>query len=485
MDSKENLKKKTIKGLFWRFGERISSQLVSFIVSVVLARLLLPEEYGLIALSMVFINITSVFAVSGLGTSLVQKEHTDELDFSTMFYAGLALSAIVYMILFVCAPYIAQIYQNEQITPVLRFLGIIIPIQSINSIQQAAVTRTLDFKKFFYATFTGTLLSGCIGIAMAYNGLGIWSLLGQQISNHLINTIILNRIIKWKPRLEFSMIRFKELFSFGSKLMGANFLGTFFNELKSFIVGFRYTPADLAFYNRGESLPGLIANNVNNTLNSVLFPAISKIQNNKEDVKTAIRRSMMSSSFIIVPLMIILASTADKIVLILLTEKWIPCVPFMRVLCINHCINILGTANLQAINAIGRSDITLKLEIFKKPLYLMAIFIAMYISPLAIAIATTVYALIGTIINAWPNRKLIGYKFSEQISDVYPQFLLSVCIGILVYLIGLIHFNVYLQLAIQFIFGIGAYIFISKVLSLESFIYILSSVKSFNQKKLQ
>ena len=479
----QELKKKTINGFFWRFGERISSQLVSFIVSIILARILLPQEYGIIALSMVFINITSVFAVSGLGTSLIQKKDADELDFSTMFYAGISLSIIIYGILYCTAPLIANLYNNTQICPVLRVLGLIIPIQSINSIQQASVSRALEFKKFFYATFTGTFLSGCIGIAMAYKGWGVWSLIGQQLSNHIINTFTLNRIITWRPKLQFSINRFKELFSFGSKLMGANFMGTFFNELKSFIVGIKYTPADLAYYNRGESLPGLIANNINNTINTVLFPAISQIQNNKEEVKKAIRRSMMTSSFIMLPLMFILAATADKIVWILLTEKWMFCFPFMQVLCLNHCINILGTANLQAINAIGRSDITLKLEIIKKPVYLLMILSAMFISPFAIAVATTIYSLFGTIINAWPNKKLIHYKFSEQISDILPQLILSICMSLIVLGIGILPINIYILLFLQITTGFIFYILSSKILKLESYNYILSSIKNLKLKK--
>lgn len=361
-----DLKKKTVGGFFWRFGERIASQSVSFIISIILARLLFPQEYGVIALSMVFINITNVFAVSGLGTSLIQKKDADDVDFSTMFYAGIFISVALYGLLFLAAPFIADLYHSELVCPVLRALGLVVPIQAVNSIQQAAVSRGLDFKKFFFATSVGTVVSGIVGVALAYTGFGVWALVGQQLTNHVVNTLTLNRIIRWRPQWAFSYSRFKGLFSFGSKLMCANFIGTFFNELKSFIVGARYTPADLAFYNRGESMPALIGNNVNTTINAVLFPAISKLQDDKEGVKRAIRRSMMTSSYVMFPLLFILAATADKVVLILLTEKWMPCVPFMRVLCIGYCMTVLSTANIQAVNAVGRSDITLKLEFIKK-----------------------------------------------------------------------------------------------------------------------
>lgn len=294
--NKQNLKQKTIKGFLWRFGERILSQLVSFVVSIVLARLLLPQEYGTIALCMVFINVISVLAVSGLGTSLVQKKDADELDFSTLFWAGMGMSVFLYMVLFFLAPVISQVYQDEKVCSIFRVLGLVIPIQALNSIQQASVSRKMEFKKFFYATTIGTILSGFIGVAMAYLGYGVWALVGQQLSNNIINAFVLNRIIEWRPQLHFSITRFKSLFSFGACLMGATFFGTLLNELKSFIVGVRYTPADLAFYNRGDSFPKLIGNNVNNTIIAVIFPAISQVQGNLDEVKRAMRRSMTTSS---------------------------------------------------------------------------------------------------------------------------------------------------------------------------------------------
>lgn len=477
------LKNKAIKGFLWRFGERIASQSVSFVISIILARLLLPHEYGVIALSMVFINVTNALAISGLGTSLIQKKYADDVDFCTMFYAGLVVSFALYVLLFVLSPYIASLYNNDLVCPVLRALGLSIPIQAINSIQQASVSRKMDFKNFFYATSIGTIVSGVVGVIMAYCGYGVWALVAQQLTNYTVNTLTMNLIIKWRPKLLFSYERFKVLFSFGSKLMLTSFIGSFFNELKSFIVGAKYTPADLAFYNRGETLPALVSNNVNMTINAVLFPAFSKLQDDKECIKHAVRRSMMTCGYVMFPLLFLLAATADKIILILLTEKWMACVPFMQVLCINHCWGVLGTANFQTINVVGRSDIALKLEFIKKPIYVVAIVSAMFISPLAIAVANTIYGFVGVIMNAWPNRKLINYTFTEQIKDVSPQFLISIGVAGVVYLIGLLHINIYVLLFIQLSVGIGAYWFITKILSLESYHYIISTIKTFKKKR--
>lgn len=479
---KEDIKSKTLKGFLWRFGERLSSQLVSFIVSIILARLLMPKEYGIIALTMVFINIASVLAISGLGTSLIQKKDADDLDFSTMFHAGNAFSLLLYVILFMAAPFIADLYDNELIQPVLRILGVVIPISSINSIQQASVSRKLEFKKFFYATFIGTLVSGAVGVFMAYWGMGVWALVGQQLTSQIVNTFTLNRIITWRPQLRFSYQRFKSLFSFGSKYMGANVIGTFFNEFKSFVIGIKYQPADLAFYNRGESLPSLLSNNINNTINAVLFPVMSKVQDDPEAIKRAVRRAMMTSSFVMCPILLGLAATSDKVVLILLTGKWMFCVPFMQVLCFQYLFGILGTANLQALNALGRSDVTLKLELIKKPIYLLLIIIGVFISPLAIAIANTCYGFIGTAINAWPNRKLVRYSFKEQLKDVSPQFGLGMIMGGVVYLIGLLPLNIYFILLMQVGTGVCVYLGMAKLFSLESYHYVVNTIRSIRKK---
>ena len=474
----DELKHKAIKGFFWRFGERISSQLVGFAVSVILARLLEPSEYGVIALTMVFMAIANCLSISGLGVSLIQKKDADEVDFSTIFYAGIVLSVVMYCLLYILAPYIGYLYGNEQVISVLRALGLTLPIASINSVQQAYVSRKMDFRKFFYATFIGTIVSGAVGIGMAYNGFGVWSLVGQQLSNILTNTLVLGVVVKWRPKLVFSWIRLKELYGFGVKLMGAQLLGTSFNELKSLVIGIKYKPADLAFFNRGDSIPNLIAGNINNTINTVLFPAMAKVQDDKKVVKIAIRRSMMTSSFIMVPMMFLLASVADKIVLILFTEKWLPCVPFMQVLCLNHCISILGTANLQTFNAMGRSDITFKLEVIKKPIFLLMIMYTMTISPLAIAIGNLFYGIVATAINMWPNRKIIDYKLLEQLSDVKNPFVISSLMFVVVSLLGTIQYNPYTILLVQIVVGLSFYFTISMLVASENFKYLITTIKS-------
>ena len=286
----KKLKKKTINGLFWRLGERVTAQFISFVVSIFLARLLSPNEYGIVALVMIFINLADVLVTSGLGTSLVQKKKADELDFSTMNIASVVFSISVYLVLFICSPIISKIYNNSTLTAVLRVLGIKIIIAAINSIQQAYVQRKMIYKKFFFATLIGTIISAVVGIVMAKKGYGVWALVAQYMTNSTIDTIILFFSIDWKPKLHFSWKRFKKLFEFGSKVMLSSFIGCLFEQLRGLLVGLRYSSQDLAFNNKGEQLPVMIYSNINSTIESVLFSTISKIQDDKIKLKYVVRR---------------------------------------------------------------------------------------------------------------------------------------------------------------------------------------------------
>lgn len=475
----ENLKEKTISGLFWRFGERITAQGISFIVSIVLARILLPEQYGIVAIVTIFINLANVFVTSGLGTSLVQKKEADELDFSTMFWASIGLSLILYLIIFTISPIIAKIYNNELLTTVIRVMGLKIPLAAINSIQQAYVQRKMIFKKFFFSTIIGTIISAFVGILMALKGCGVWALVGQYLTNSVIDTLVLFVTVNWRPHFKFSIKRFKVLFEYGWKIMASSFIGTVFDQLRGLIIGIRYSSSDLAFNNKGEQIPSLLSNNINTTIESVLFSSISKVQDDKEKVKNTIRRLMKVSSFIIMPLLFEISAIADTLITILLTDKWSACVPYLRIVCIQQAFGILGTVNMQAIKAIGKSDITLKLEFIKKPIYLLILLVTMNISPFAMCVGNAFYAIIGLVINSKPNEKYLNYSLREQIADTVIYFIVSLLMEGIVMLVGMLNINIYILLVLQVIFGMMFYVMISVLLKLDSFFYVLDVIKNF------
>ena len=474
---RNGLKKQIISGLFWKFGERILAQGVSFVVSLVLARMLLPEEYGIIALVLVFINLANVFVSNGLGETLIQKPNAKQSDFSTMFFCSLFLSILLYAFLFCSAPFIARFYNNEQLILVLRVLGLQVPLSSVNTIQQAYVSKHMMFRKFFYSTVGGTLISGFIGIVLAYNGAGIWALVIQYMTNTLINTFILFITVKWYPTFEFDKDSAKTLFSFGWKLVAAQFMNQVYVELKNLFIGKIYTPADLASYNKGEQFPSVLVMNINSAISSVLFPAMSIANQEKGKLKELTRQSIMMSSYVVFPIITGLIIVAEPMIRLLLTDRWISCVPFLKISCLFWMFQPSQTANVQAIKAAGRSDICLKLEIIKKVIGVVLLLIAIQISPLAVAIINAVFAGISALINILPNKKLIGYGVGEQIKDILPSLILSIIMYVLVSPIVSIGCADIITIFLQICLGVIVYIIGSYVLKIEAFLYILNFIK--------
>lgn len=474
-----DLKKKAISSLIWRFLERCGAQGVSFIVSIVLARLLEPEVYGTIALISVFTAILQVFVDSGMANALIQKKDADELDFSSVFFFNLTMCLALYLLLFFCAPLIASFYNNAELIPVIRVLGITLLISGVKNVQQAYVSRTMQFKRFFFATLGGTIGAAVVGIAMAYIGFGVWALVAQTLFNSMTDTVILWITVKWRPRLLFSFRRLKGLLNYGWKLLVSGLLHTIYINLRSLMIGKFYTAQDLAYYEKGQSFPSFVVTNINSSIDSVLLPTMSGVQDNRETVKAITRRSIVTSSYLMWPMMVGLAAVAKPLVLLLLTEKWLPAVPFLQITCFALGLEPLQTANLNAIKAMGRSDIFLKLEIVKKAIAITILFLFMRFGVLAIAVSGLVYSVIAAIFNSYPNRKLLGYSYFEQIRDILPSFLLALVMGAVIYLITLIPMPTVLILTVQILVGVIIYAGVSCVLKLEPFFYILNTIKQF------
>lgn len=478
-----DLKRKAVSSLVWRFMERCGAQGVSFVVSIVLARLLAPEVYGLIALVTVFTAILQVFVDSGMANALIQKKDADDLDFSSVFFFNLVMCIALYLLLFFCAPLIASFYHNPELTPVIRVLGVTLLIAGVKNVQQAYVSRTLQFKRFFFATLGGTIGAAVIGIAMAYLGFGIWALVAQNLFNAAADTVILWLTVRWRPRLRFSFARLKGLLNYGWKLLVSALLHSVYTNLRSLIIGKLYTPADLAYYEKGQSFPTLIVSNINTSIDSVLLPTMSGVQDNRETVKVITRRSIVTSSYLMWPMMVGLAVVAKPLVLLLLTEKWLMAVPFLQITCFALGLEPLQTANLNAIKAVGRSDIFLKLEIVKKTISITILLLSMRFGVIAIALSGLLYSVIATMFNAAPNRKLLGYSYFEQAKDILPSFALALLMGAVVYPISLIPMPTILTLLVQILVGAAVYVAMSAILKLEPFYYILNTMKQFKGSK--
>lgn len=469
---------KVVKNFLWRLAERCGAQVVTLLVSIVLARLLSPEDFGTVSLVMVFTTILQVFVDSGLGTALIQKKDADDLDFSSVFYFNFAVCLALYIGMFFAAPYIARFYQDESLTAIIRVISLTIVISGVKGIQQSYVSRNMMFKRFFFSTLGGTIFSAFLGIGMAYFGFGVWAIVAQQLSNTAIDTLILWLTVKWRPKKMFSWSRLKGLLSYGWKLLASSLLDTVYNNLRNLIIGKFYTSADLAYYNQGDKFPKVIVTNINSSIDSVLLPTMSGEQDNRVRVKSMTRRAIKTSTYIMAPLMMGLLFCAEPVVRLVLTEKWLPCVPYLQIFCFTYLFWPIHTANLNAIKSMGRSDLFLKLEIIKKMVGLVLLLLTMRISVMAMAYSLIVSGILSQIINSWPNWKLLDYSYFEQLRDIFPSLLISVLMGVCVSLVTKLNFGSGLTLLIQIPLGAVIYLGISAVFKLEEFEYLVQMMKS-------
>lgn len=476
-------KNKVISGFSWKFAERCGAEIVQFIVSIVIARILTPNDYGLIGIITVLIAIANVFITGGFGQALVQRKDVGDVDYSTVFYFSVAFSVIIYAILFFIAPVIADFYKEPLLVAIVRVLGITVLISSVNSVQHSYVQRTMQFKRFFISTLVGKLISAVVGIAIAYAGLGVWALVGQQLSMVVVDAVVLWFTVKWRPKLMFSFNRMKILFSYGWKLLCSSLLDTVYANIYTLVIGKFFKKADLGYYNRGKQFPMLVVNNINTTIDNVMFPVLSGVQDEKDRLKSMVRRSIVTSTFLIFPAMAGLAAIAKPLTVFLLTEKWLPAVPFIQFCCFTYAFWPVHTANLQAIKAQGRSDVFLKLEIIKKAIGIIVLFITLPFGLMTMMVGRCVATVISSFVNAYPNKKLLGYTYWEQLKDMAPSFFLSLLMAAVVLPVTLLPISDILQMIIQVVVGVAVYFGLAKLFKLECLEYVLNTIKGFLKKK--
>lgn len=473
-----NLKSKVLSSLIWKLLERGGTQGIQFLIQIILARMLTPDDYGVIAIIMIFIALANVFIQSGFNTALIQKKKTDDIDFSSVFYLSLGVASILYIILYLTVPIIANFYKTVELIKILRVLSLTLFLGVFNSIQNTIIIKNMEFKKEFFSSLIAVFFSGILGIILAYKNYGVWALVYQQLANQFLICLILWNIVRWRPKFLFSLERIRILFAFSGKLLLSSLFDTFYMNITSLVIGKIYTASMLGFYNRGNQFPQLIISNFNGSIQSVIFPALSAVQEDRNRIKEIVRRSIVTSSYIIFPLMIGLMIIATPLIKILLTDKWLPCVPYLRIFCLSYALWPIHTANLQAINAVGRSDIFLKLEIIKKILGLSILIVSMNYGMYAIAVGVLITGILSSFINGQPNKIILNYGYLEQIKDICPSLVLSLMMGCLIYPISMMKLNNLTIIIVQVILGVFVYIFLSYILKLECFIYIVKILKN-------
>lgn len=470
-------KQKVVSNLIWRFMERFGSQLVTVVVQIILARMLDPEVFGTVAKVTIITSILLVFVDSGMANSLIQKKDPDDLDFSSVFYFNIVFCLVLYTGLFICAPLIADFYDDAQLTAIVRVLGLTVIVSGVKNVQQAYVSKTLQFKRFFFATLGGTLLSAAVGITMVFMDFGVWSIVAQQLVNATVNTVILWLTVGWRPKWMFSFERLKGLLQYGWKLLASGLLDTVYNKLREIMIAVFYTDADLAYYNRGSTYPYLIVENINASIDSVLLPVLSAEQDHTEQVRNMTRRAIRISTYVMMPLMMGLAVCAEPLIRLLLTDKWLPCVPYLRIFCFSYAFYPLHTANLNAIKAMGRSDLFLKLEIIKKVFGVIILLITLPFGVYVMALSLLFTSVMSQLINSWPNAKLLGYAYGHQLRDMLPAMALSCVMGAVVYPISMLGWSDWVTLPVQVLVGAAIYVAGSILFKLDSFNYLLSIIK--------
>lgn len=469
-----------ISGLSWSFAERILAQLVSTVVGIVLARLLAPDDYGIISIVMVFITFYNVFATSGLGTAIVQKKEVDETDYNTAFWLSILQSVLLYLLLFFTAPYISAFYERPILTSVIRVLGLRLIVTSLNTIQQAYLQRAMAFRKFFVATLFGTIVSCVVGIVLAYNGFGVWALVAQYLTNTTIDTIVLCFVCGWNPKFKFSKKKAKEIYSFGWKVLGTELVFTLESDIRSLAVGRVFGTADLAFYDQGRKYPSLLVDNINNTIQKVMLPTFSRMQDDKVELKNALRRCIRLEVFLLAPFLVGFAAIAQIFVSVLLTDKWMNAVPFIWIFCASYLTRPIESSCHQAFLALGKSGLVLCIMILinvtSLTLSLVAIFILKSVMWVALfSLFSTIVSVLFFLVCA---KKIINYRFREQLSDMLPSLAIALIMGGIVFALGYIPINKIILMMLQILCGIIVYLTLSVATKMEPCHYLISLLRN-------
>ena len=470
----QGLKRSVFSSLVWKFFERAGYQVIQLVIQVVLAWILTKEDFGALTIITVFVNVGNVIVQSGLNTALVQDPDVTEDDYSTVMWLSLAISFVLYAIVFVAAPAVAAFYEMPQLEWPLRVLSLILIVSALTGVQVARVQRNLQFRIIFVSTMAAVVASGITGIGSALLGAGLWALVIQQLTYYLVNCVMLFIQTRWSPRRVFSLERAKTLFGFGWKLLVSGLLDTGFTSMSDLIIGKQFSAETLGVYGQGKRYPSALGYMLDGAIQPVMLAAVSHVQDNLEQVKALVRRALKTSTFLIFPAMTLFAVAAEPTVHLILGEKWMDCVPFLQMYCFIYALLPIHTTNLQALNGMGRSDLFLKLELIKKAYGTVFLLIAAFVlkNVYAMAACYMLTGVIGTFVNSYPNKKVIGYSYGEQVRDIVPALVVSLLAGACAWPVSLLGLPDILTIVLQTLVMATVYLGVSHFAHLEEFEYV-------------
>lgn len=478
-EAKASLKNRTIKGMFWGGVDTFLNKGISFVFNLLIARQLMPEDYGVIAILAVLMSICQCFVDSGFGAALVRKSNRTEEDFSTVFYFNILAALVLYIIIWLIAPFIARFYNQPILTEVTKIYSVVLIINALSIVQNTKLTIDLNFKAFAKISAVAAILTGTIALFLAYRGYGIWALVVQAISNALIRSILLWIASKWRPKLLWSWLSFKDFFSFGSKLLCSSLINTLYNSIYTLVIGKVYSPSSLGAYSKGDSIAKFPSEAVTGVLGNVSFPALSSIKDDERHCLNSCRQIVRMSSFIIFPMMMGLAAIADPFIRLCLTDKWEEAIPFMQLLCFALVWNPITSIDYTIQKIQGRSDYFLKMTIISRIVGILVLCITTPLGLYAMCFGQILSILIILPVYAHYTNKAIGYGLKEKISDCGKSFLLSIFMGVSIYMFIQIMPNNLLKLAFGIPVGIIFYIITAKLLKIEELSKIIEIIKQY------
>lgn len=480
-----NIRNKVASSLFWKLIERGGRAIVEVLVQIFMARLLVPEQFGMLSIMLVFVNLGNVVVQSGLNTALIQAEDMDRLDCSTVFWLSLSISLALFGAIFAAAPAVASFYSMPGLVWPLRALALLLVINAYNSVQVAIITREMEMRKVFRATVASSACSAAVGIGAALLGAGVWALVAQQLSYQLSNCVAHALQLAWRPHLEFSAARARRLFGFGSRLLASGLLDQGYQSLSDLIIGKQFSASSLGLVSQGKRYPSAIGSLLDGAIQPVMLSAVSRLQSDPPQVKRLVRRALKTSTFLIAPSMTLFATVAPALVPLLLGDQWSEAVWFMQVYCLVYALLPIHTTNLQALNGMGRSDLFLRLELVKKGYGIVnLLFCAFVLRDVRLMVASyLVTGLVSTVVNSWPNRRVIGYSYGEQVRDICPAFAMAGAASAGASAVGLLPLPVLATLALQVAAFAAIYLGLAYALRVEAFSYLVGTVRELSGAK--
>lgn len=451
--AEESLKNKTVKGASWSFIDNIAGQGITFLVGLVLARLLTPEEYGLIGIITIFIAVFNSIVDSGFSNALIRKKDAKDIDYNTVFISNLVVSVVLFGVLFLCAPVISRFFNQPQLIPLLRVMGSIVIINAFAIIQRTIFVKNVDFKTQTKVSLISSITSGVVGIGMAVSGCGVWSLVGQQISRQFLNTALLWFYSQWYPKLQFSFQSFKELFSFGWKLLVSGLIDTVWREIYQVVIGKCYAPATLGQYTRAQQFASICSSNLTTVVQRVSYPILSSVQDDKERLKNGYKRIIKVTMLLTFTLMLGLAAVSKPMILVLIGEQWLPSVPFLQIICLQMMLYPLHSLNLNMLQVQGRSDLFLKLEIIKKIIAIGPLLLGIFVNIYWMLGGSVIIGFIAYYLNVYYSGPFLNYSIKEQVKDILPSFGVALAMAVPVFAMSFIPLNPFILLPLQIVVG--------------------------------